>query len=38
LASEDELARAYPEYDLGAVPPFGGASHDRVLVDAGVTD
>jgi Ala-tRNA(Pro) deacylase len=38
LASEDELARAYPEFDLGAVPPFGGASHDRVLVDARVTD
>ena len=36
LANEDELARAYPEFDLGAVPPFGGASYDRVLVDARV--
>jgi Ala-tRNA(Pro) deacylase len=38
LASEDELAREYPEFELGAVPPFGGAPGDRVLVDARVTD
>jgi Ala-tRNA(Pro) deacylase len=37
LAAEDELARDYPEFELGAVPPFGGAAGDRVLVDARVT-
>ena len=33
LASEDTLARDYPEFDLGAVPPFGGAHGDQVIVD-----
>lgn len=33
LASEEELARDYPEFELGAVPPLGGARRDRVLVD-----
>jgi Ala-tRNA(Pro) deacylase len=32
LASEDDLARDYPEFELGAVPPFGGRE-DQVLVD-----
>jgi Ala-tRNA(Pro) deacylase len=32
LASEDALARDYPEFELGAVPPFGGRE-DRVIVD-----
>jgi Ala-tRNA(Pro) deacylase len=32
LASEDDLARAYPDFELGAVPPFGGRE-DRVIVD-----
>jgi Ala-tRNA(Pro) deacylase len=32
LASEDKLARDYPEFALGAVPPFGGRE-DQVLVD-----
>jgi Ala-tRNA(Pro) deacylase len=32
LASEDDLARDYAEFELGAVPPFGGRS-DRVIVD-----
>ena len=32
LASEDELADAYPGFELGAVPPFGGP-HDTVLLD-----
>jgi Ala-tRNA(Pro) deacylase len=32
LASEDNLAHDYPEFELGAVPPFGGRE-DRVLVD-----
>jgi Ala-tRNA(Pro) deacylase len=33
LASEEDLARDYPEFDLGAVPPIGGARRDRVVVD-----
>ena len=33
LASEEDLARAYPEFELGAVPPLGGARRDPVLVD-----
>lgn len=33
LASEEDLARDYPGFELGAVPPFGGSS-DRVLVDS----
>lgn len=37
LASEVELVGAYPEFELGAVPPVGGA-HDRVLVDQRVLD
>src|ERR687887_2716888 len=32
LASEDDLARDYAEFELGAVPPFGGRG-DQVLVD-----
>jgi Ala-tRNA(Pro) deacylase len=32
LASEDSLARDYPDFELGAVPPFGGRP-DQVLVD-----
>lgn len=32
LASEAELAGAYPMFELGAVPPIGGTS-DRVIVD-----
>jgi len=35
LASEDDLARDYPDFELGAVPPFGGTrDRDPVLVDA----
>jgi Ala-tRNA(Pro) deacylase len=34
LASEEDLQRDYPGFDLGAVPPFGGGAGDRVLVDA----
>jgi tRNA-splicing ligase RtcB len=33
LASDDELARDYPEFELGALPPVGGRRVDRVLVD-----
>jgi Ala-tRNA(Pro) deacylase len=32
LASEDDLARDYSDFALGAVPPFGGRE-DQVLVD-----
>ena len=32
LASEKEIAAAYPGFELGAVPPFGGP-RDRVLID-----
>jgi Ala-tRNA(Pro) deacylase len=32
LASEDDLAHSYPDFDLGAVPPLGGRE-DRVIVD-----
>ena len=33
LASEAELAMAYPMYELGAVPPFGLPAGDRLLFD-----
>ena len=33
LASEDDLKRDYPDFDLGTVPPFGGQK-DEVIVDA----
>lgn len=33
LLDETELAGAYPQFELGAVPPFGGPAGDRVLVD-----
>ncbi len=36
LATEDELATAYPEFELGAVPPLGGRNHDEVVVDTRV--
>ena len=32
LASEDDLARDYPDFELGAVPPFGGGE-DQVIMD-----
>ena len=38
LASEDDLARFYPEFELGAVPPFGGARRERVLIDRRVAE
>jgi Ala-tRNA(Pro) deacylase len=37
LATEEDLERDYPDFELGAVPPFGGAG-DRVLVDSGLAD
>lgn len=33
LATEEDLERDYPGFELGAVPPFGGSS-DSVLVDS----
>ena len=33
LADEADLRREYPEFELGAVPPFGGAHDDPVVVD-----
>jgi Ala-tRNA(Pro) deacylase len=33
FATEDELAKAYPAFELGAVPPFGGPEGDSVVVD-----
>ena len=31
LASEEVLAGAYPQFELGAVPPFGGPGNDQVF-------
>jgi Ala-tRNA(Pro) deacylase len=33
LATEADLVAAYPEFELGAVPPVAGP-HDRVVVDS----
>jgi Ala-tRNA(Pro) deacylase len=38
LASEADLSRDYPEFDLGAVPPVGGGRRDPVVVDRRLTD
>ena len=38
LATEDELATAYPMFELGAVPPVGGPAGDRVLVDPRIAE
>ena len=38
LVDEDELAEAYSEFELGAVPPIGGHAGDRVLVDRRLAD
>jgi Ala-tRNA(Pro) deacylase len=35
LANEHNLAHDYPDFALGAVPPFGGRE-DQVLVDEGI--
>lgn len=34
LLTELELDGAYPQFELGAVPPVGGPAGDRVVVDA----
>ena len=36
IATEHELAVDYPEFELGAVPPFGGRRDDPVLIDVGL--
>ena len=33
LATEAELAGAYPMFELGAAPPFGGPAGDRAVLD-----
>ena len=38
FATEDELAAAYPGFELGAVPPFGGQQRDAVVVDCRLED
>jgi Ala-tRNA(Pro) deacylase len=38
LATESELVYAYPGFELGAVPPFGGPAGDRVVVDTHIAD
>jgi Ala-tRNA(Pro) deacylase len=37
LASEEDLARDYADFELGAVPPFGGQK-DQVIVDSRLTE
>jgi Ala-tRNA(Pro) deacylase len=36
--NEEELVSAYPQFELGAVPPFGGPAGDRVVLDRRLTD
>ncbi len=38
LATEEELAGAYPMFELGAVPPFGGPTGDRTILDRQLAD
>lgn len=38
LATEEVLAGAYPEFELGAVPPLAEHTGDRVLVDERLVD
>ena len=33
LATEAELTAAYPEFELGAVPPLGGPAGDTIVLD-----
>jgi Ala-tRNA(Pro) deacylase len=37
LASEDDLSREYEEFELGAVPPFGGKA-DQVILDRSLAE
>jgi prolyl-tRNA editing enzyme YbaK/EbsC (Cys-tRNA(Pro) deacylase) len=36
LLTEEELDGAYPQFELGSVPPFGGPAGDEVVVDFAV--
>lgn len=36
LASEDEIRRDYPEFELGAIPPLGALVHTPLIVDSRV--
>jgi Ala-tRNA(Pro) deacylase len=38
LASEGALARDYPEFDLGAVPPVGGSRREPVVMDSRIAE
>jgi len=38
LLTEQELVSAYPQFEIGAVPPFGGPGGDRVVVDRALTE
>jgi Ala-tRNA(Pro) deacylase len=38
FATEAELGDAYPAFEVGAVPPFGGPAGERVVVDRRVAD
>lgn len=38
LLAEEELQVAYPEFELGAVPPLGGREGDRVVLDRRIAD
>jgi len=38
VLTEGELISAYPQFELGAVPPFGGPAGDRVVIDRSLTD
>jgi Ala-tRNA(Pro) deacylase len=38
LLTEGELGNAYPQFELGAVPPFGGRDGDRVVVDSSLAE
>ena len=38
LLTETALAGAYPEFEVGAVPPIGGPHGDSVIVDIGICE
>jgi prolyl-tRNA editing enzyme YbaK/EbsC (Cys-tRNA(Pro) deacylase) len=38
VLEEADLVAAYPQFELGAVPPFGGPAGDRVVVDRSLLD
>jgi Ala-tRNA(Pro) deacylase len=38
VASEAELVLAYPMFELGAVPPFGGPGGDRIIIESSLLD